>query len=64
MTPLIYTSKGNVPIESLVYEHAWEDNDQMTILREYWYLDGELVKNNVHAMAKKGMAIGAEQAKI
>ena len=63
--PLKYTARGNVPIASLRYEHSWEDNDQMTILREFWYFeDGEIAANNVHAMAKTGLSIGSEQAKM
>lgn len=63
--PLKYTCRGNVPLSTLRYEHEWEDNAQMTILREYWYFeDGELASNNVHAMGKTGLVIGSEQAKM
>lgn len=62
-TPLIYTSKGNVPIDSLRYEHEWENNDEMVILKERWFdQSGELVKNNFHGLSKKPLTIGGEQA--
>lgn len=63
--PLKYTSRGNVPIASLRYEHFWEDTPEMTILREFWYFeDGEIASNNVHAYGRKQLVIGAEQAKM
>jgi hypothetical protein len=60
--PLIWTSKGNVPIASLRYEHAWEDTADAVIFREAWFTaDGELVKNNCHALAKKQLSVSGEQ---
>lgn len=62
-TPLIFTSKGNVPIESLRYEHQWSETDDYVSLEERWFdADGELVKNNRHMLAKRGLVIGGEQA--
>ena len=61
--PLIHTSKGNVPIASLRYEHRWEDTPDALFFKEFWFADnGELVKNNCHALAKKQLTIGGEQA--
>jgi len=62
--PLIFTSKGNVPVASLRYEHKWEDNAKYTALLEFWFDGDEIVKNNVHVMAKDGLVIGGEQAKM
>lgn len=62
-TPLIWTARGNVPIDSLRYEHEWRDTPEMTVFEERWFADdGELVKNNCHALAKKQLTIGGEQA--
>lgn len=59
-TPLIYTTKGNLPIESLQYRHQWlEDDVAITFVEEY-YLDGELVKRNSHARLKKGLDAAVE----
>lgn len=64
--PLIYTKNGNVPESTLRYEHRWEDSDKMTVLLEFWYdkETGELVKNNFHGMAKQGLVLGSEQARM
>lgn len=53
-SPLIYTSKGNIPVESLEYKTSWHDDPVNTIFTESYYQDGELVKQSVHVMAKIG----------
>jgi hypothetical protein len=64
-TPLIWTSKGNVPIESLRYEHHWIDNADETTLHERWFdASGELVKNNVHMFGRKPLHLFGEQAAV
>jgi hypothetical protein len=61
--PLIWTSKGNVPLASLTYAHQWIDNEDRIVLMESWTdASGELVKNNVHMLAKKQLTMGGEQA--
>jgi hypothetical protein len=53
--PLIYTTKGNLPLNSLAYTHQWvEDEVAITFIEEY-RLDGEVVKRNAHARLKKGL---------
>ena len=53
--PLIYTSKGNLPVSSLSYTHKWvEDEVAITFIEEY-RLDGEVVKRNAHARLKQGL---------
>jgi hypothetical protein len=62
-TPLIYTSKGNVPEASLTYRHGWVDTETYISFEERWYdATGELVKNNAHIYRKTGINIGGEQA--
>lgn len=53
--PLIYTTKGNVPIASLAYSTSWEDRpDSITFVEEY--RDGEeIVKRAVHVLSKVGV---------
>lgn len=65
-TPLMFTSEGNVPIDSLEYSQEWVINDELILFKEYWHNSaGVLVKNNIHAYAKKGLpAIGAAQAQM
>lgn len=63
--PLKWTSRGNVPLESLRYEQSWEDSPELTIHREFWYFeDGELASNNVAAYGRKPLTIGAVQAQM
>lgn len=54
--PLIYTSKGNIPLASLEYSHAWEDTDTYTKFTETHTLEGEVVKQAVHIMMKTGQS--------
>jgi hypothetical protein len=46
--PLIYTSKGNLPVASLAYEPKWEQGEDFIKFSETWTLDGEIVKQNAH----------------
>lgn len=64
--PLIWTKNGNVPIASLGYEESWQITDEIIILTEVWRDEtGELVKNNVHIYAKKGLpSLGSEQGQL
>lgn len=62
--PLIWTSKGNLPVDSLRYENQWVDNPDVLLFHERWFLGDELVKNNLHGYVKQGLVIGAEQAQI
>ena len=53
--PLIYTSKGNLPISSLAYSTSWEDRpDSITFVEEYRQGD-EIVKRAVHVLSKQGV---------
>ena len=65
-TPLIYTSNGNVPVDSLVYEKDWQITEDMIVFTEVWRDDsGAIVKNNVHMYALKGLPpMGAVQAQM
>ena len=53
IVPLIYTSKGNLPIESLDYQTHWEVTpDQIAFIEEY-RLEDEVVKSSIHVYNKK-----------
>ena len=54
-TPLIFTSKGNLPIEMLEYKTRWEDTPDYTKLVETYSLDGEIVRESAHVLGKRGM---------
>ena len=59
--PLIWTSKGNLPIASLKYAHSWEDQPDKIIFVEEYTLDGEIVKRNAHVFIKKGLESSVKQ---
>lgn len=62
--PLIYTSKGNLPVEELEYSTAWEDSEDYIKFVEKYFLDGEVVKESAHIYAKRGVSIGAVQQSL
>lgn len=53
--PLIFTSKGNLPIASLAYVAKWEDRPDATVFIEEYSLGEEVVKRSVHALSKHGV---------
>lgn len=52
--PLIYTSKGNLPIASLEYRYAWDDAPGALKFSEIYTLNGEVVKQSAHVYIKQG----------
>lgn len=58
--PLIWTTKGNLPISSLQYRHQWTDTPAETTLVEEYLLGEEIVKRNVHVMLKQGILSDTE----
>jgi hypothetical protein len=52
--PLIFTSKGNLPVASLKYEYAWFEDDDTIKFVERYLLNGEVVKESAHVKVKKG----------
>lgn len=62
--PLIYTSKGNVPVSSLEHYVQWDDTPEYVKFREVFKdkATGEVVKESAHVLTRKGSGIGAEQA--
>lgn len=56
MTPLIYTTKGNVPVDSLRYETAWDVQDAYIKFTErYRDESGEIVKESAHVYSREGV---------
>lgn len=60
MEPLIFTTKGNLPIEWLEYSHKWEDLETCIKFSETYTLHGEVVKQSAHVLMKTGLTVGAE----
>lgn len=63
-TPLIHTIKGNLPIADLQYETRWEVTDDYTKLIETYSLNGEVVRQSAHVLAKRGLVGDALAATI
>lgn len=62
--PLIYTTKGNLPIASLDYSHKWEDLETCIKFSETYTLDGEIVKQSAHVLMKTSPTLGVEMEQI
>jgi len=60
--PLIYTSKGNVPADTLDYHKEWLVTPDIVKFREF-YTDkasGEVVKDSTHVYLPQGIGASAE----
>lgn len=56
-TPLIYTSKGNVPIDSLTYQVRWEVEDSyIKFVERHLDATGEVVKESAHVYDRLGVS--------
>lgn len=53
--PLIWTTKGNLPISSLRYEHKREDTPGNIVFVEEYFLGDESVKRAVHVLPVVGV---------
>jgi len=64
--PLIWTTKGNVPLDSLEYYIGWEITDKsITFREEYRFKDtGEVAKQNSHIKLFEGSDVEGETAII
>lgn len=56
--PLMYTSRGNVPIDTLEMRVFWDITDKYIKVRECFYdkTSGELVRESAHAYDKHGVS--------
>lgn len=61
-TPLIWTTKGNVPADSLAYAARWEITDEFVKFIETWKDGDEVVKENAHVCILKGDLMFPETA--
>jgi len=64
MTPLIYTTKGNVPCAELRLEPVWEDTPDYVKVNVQHFMGDELVRNDVYVYDKKGIAGSGVAAKL
>ena len=61
--PLIWTSKGNLPIKDLECTRTWENTESNVIFAEEYRLNGEIVKRAAHVYIKKPLNLAVEQGK-
>ena len=59
--PLIWTSKGNLPVDTLRYVTRWQENDDYVKFIETYWLGDELVRESAHVMLKKGKTMTGQQ---
>lgn len=63
--PLIWTTKGNVPIASLQYQTAWDiQPTYYKFMERYIDATGEVVKESAHVYQLEGVSAMAEAAII
>lgn len=61
--PLIWTAKGNLPVEDLTYQTAWDITDAyIKFVERYLDASGEVVKESAHVYDKKGLSAEAMAA--
>jgi hypothetical protein len=58
-TPLIYTSRGNLPMDQLDYSTRWEDNPDFTKFVETYRYQGEVVRESAHVLTHQGLSFEA-----
>lgn len=54
--PLIFTTKGNIPLEGLEHKVEWKVTPEQIVFIESYLLDGELVKQSAHVKVLIGAA--------
>jgi hypothetical protein len=58
--PLIWTTKGNLPVASLHYEVSWNILKDQVQFHERYFQGDELVRENSHIKLLEGVAISGE----
>lgn len=53
-TPLIWTTKGNLPLAQLRQEIVWRETEHLVVFSERYYLGDELVKEQSHIKVLTG----------
>ena len=57
MEPLIFTTKGNLPLSSLEEKVVWTDNEKETICAVEHWQDDECVRRQVNILLRKGVEV-------
>ena len=62
MTPLINTTHGNLPVDSLRHDVEWKLSPEQIIFVESYFLGDEMVKQSSHVRVLTGVASVGEAA--
>lgn len=63
--PLIWTSKGNLPVSALRYETGWHFEPGKYIqFRERYFLGDELVKESAHVLQLTGVTVDMQSGNL
>lgn len=62
--PLIWTTKGNIPVESLAYSSEWFISDEEIKLVETHRLGDEIVRQSAHIYVKRSLLSDAVAQQI
>jgi hypothetical protein len=62
--PMIYTSKGNLPLASLETKAVWTDNADETICASELWLGDECVRREVHIYKRTGLETMSQVAAL
>lgn len=60
--PLIFTTRGNLPIADLTHEVEWRVSADQVIFVERYKLDGDVVKESTHVKLLTGASVLGEAA--
>ena len=60
--PLIHTTHGNLPVDSLRHHVEWKVSPEQIIFIESYFLDDEVVKQSSHVKVLTGVASVGEAA--
>lgn len=53
--PMIYTTKGNMPVADLEYLTAWQETEDYVKFVEIYKLNGEVVRESAHVLSRHGV---------
>lgn len=55
ITPLIHTTRGNLPIAELQLGVRWEETSEYVKLVETYTYEGEIVRESAHVLSRRGV---------
>jgi hypothetical protein len=56
MKPLIFTTKGNLELDTLTHKVEWRQSSEQIVFIETYKLNGEIVKESSHVCILTGVA--------